>query len=336
MKLNLTKFTMPLAMLLSVTAFNCNAETQSLDVDYVEDETIMLMQVYQHMKNSGDMDSSLFTPDPSMDTLLEVYDYAFESGNLRIEDNNSDTEDTDSNDYYSIKDNITPGFNTKAQSSECREKAVECALTVIGTPLACASILIGNFTAPLECVGGLALGGSLCSDANDACDLGNSNYLTTQTQFKGTTGGTSVTKTCNDPNRIRKAYFWTDTHHSWGIKIISKIRMYCGDGKRLDFNNNFGDAGSGKGSSCGNGKQMQGFNIRYGSLIDGAAPRCDKTTDTTTTDWIGSYRGDPNGGTAYTMICPEGRYMYGMRAYHGNGPNTGVNYINGFNLLCRP
>ena len=227
----------------------------------------------------------------------------------------------------------------------CENQAVLCAAESVGTALACASTIISPFTGvglivagetAAACAAGLATGGETCSAVNDVCDgIGDANFLTTQSQFVGTTASGTATKVCGVPDRVRKAYFWWDTHHQWGITVISKIKLYCGDGGSMTFGNNNGVSNGGWGSSCGREYQMQGFDVNYGALIDGAAPRCDKVTDTSTGDWVGTFRGG-NGGTSTTLLCPEGKYMYGMRAYYDNGPNADVNYIHGFNLLCRP
>lgn len=237
-------------------------------------------------------------------------------------------------------DGFVPMQPTRAGSEKthCQNQAVLCATESVGTALACAATILSPFTAGLTavgCIAGLASGGDTCAEVNNVCNVGTGNHSTTQTTFAGTTNGSNSTKVCGSPDRVRRAYFWWDTHHSWGITVISKIRLYCTDGGSMTFGNNNGNSNGGWGSYCNENNLIQGFDVRYGSKIDGAAPRCDQVDDTTSGDWIGSWRGGM-GGTFTTMQCPEGRYTYGMRAFYDNGPNADVNYINGFNLLCRP
>ena len=331
-----------LTLALLLVAMASSAAVSPVDgKEYPEHDALVF--VYNQMRDSGFLAPDAPT-EPDLETLQQTFDEALAVGFVEAisEDEAPPTQGFDEIDlgFFEKPDSVEP---LSRASRECDEAAVGCVVKVGGFALVCAAELIASSAVgqPWWGLGACAiemadLGVDECADTNTYCNPGVQTPSTWHSQFVGRDYGSSQnrqTQTCGAGHRVNRYRVYWDNHYSWGIRVIAKIRFYCTSGTQLNWgNNNSWDSYGG--SRCGNGNLMQGFDVRAGALIDGTRAHCDPAKDTTTSDWLGGWKGG-TGGAQYERLCPEGKYLWGADVMWGNNANTSRNYIHGFTLLCK-
>jgi hypothetical protein len=233
----------------------------------------------------------------------------------------------------------------QSKSADCNLKALSCAGTSAGMILACSAATAADGFIPTfdyKCAAGLLAAGGTCGQLINSCVQSPTvhNPPSFPRNATGTITGTKTTGTCGqtgNPHENRahgvSVKYSSNVGPGGTYTLVTGIRLTCANGQTKDFLSG-GPGGSWSGSTCSNGKMVQGLSLRYGSYIDAAARVCDYVPDSTTTDTTGALVGG-SGGAAKTITCNEGEYLYGLNTWTDTNAPANRRIIEGVELICR-
>lgn len=271
--------------------------------------------------------------------VISLLDQAVESGEVDLgysEYVYDDSAPLIAEDYQEYKPiiGLTDDGETPETRASCAQSTLFCALTAGGGLLACMGTAesLGILTWP--CYSLSVAAGNFCWNAANDCPVGNVSLPTSQTSRAGSSHNLRETLlTCGGQERAWRVRFYSDDHPSSSIgNVVSRLILYCTDGSTRSF---VGNNGVGyRTTSCGTGYLLQGLRVRSGSAIDAAGVVCDKVGEGSSNDLFGPLNGGP-GGSQRDLLCPETKYVYGLRTWHDDTLPSGSRYVAGLEVLCR-
>jgi hypothetical protein len=235
-------------------------------------------------------------------------------------------------------------------SASCRTAAVNCAADYSGMLLACAAATEALGTVPVfdyGCYAAAAATVGGCNEMAESCgqDTTSNNAPVSSGGVQGNDDRNLKQQriTCGNLNpesqyinRVRALHFKLDTIGTAG-PYISAIRMTCTSGDRGYFVDNSGTSGSTwSGTKCPEGRLVQGIWVRSLTKINAMAITCDAVgysagdSDNVRSFWYGG-----GSGTEYKMICPEGKYVYGLNVWYDDAIPLDKRVVEGIEPLCR-